>query len=291
MRAQNAQGEYYLTDIVGLAVAEGRKVAGLKTPDSEECLGVNTREHLAGVEEAMRHRIRTRWLNAGVTMLDPRTTFIDETVTIGADTVLYPGVFLEGHTSIGPGCVIRSASRITNSVVGKAVTIQDSSVVDQAVIEDHATVGPFAHIRPGAVLRKQAKVGNFVEVKNTELGAGSKANHLTYLGDTTVGKRVNIGAGTITCNYDGYKKDRTTIEDEAFIGSDTQLIAPVKVGKGAVVGSGSTITEDVPADALVLTRSPQVTKEEWAARRRVDNAKKSLPAQKSSRGKKKGAKG
>ena len=291
VRAKNVQGEYYLTDIVGLAAAEGRKVTGLQTSDSRECLGVNTREHLAMVEQVMRERIRARWLNAGVTMLDPRTTFIDDTVTIGMDTVLHPGVTLEGHTNIGPGCVIRSASRVTNSVVGKAVTIQDSSVVDQAVIEDHATVGPFAHIRPGAVLRKQAKVGNFVEVKNTELGAGSKANHLTYLGDTTVGKRVNIGAGTITCNYDGYKKDRTTIEDEAFIGSDTQLIAPVKVGKGAVVGSGSTITEDVPADALALSRSPQVTKEEWAIRRRVDTSKKSSSAQKSSRGKKKGAKG
>ncbi len=291
VRAKNVQGEYYLTDIVGLAVAEGRKVAGLKTSDSRECLGVNTREHLAGVEEAMRERIRTRWLNAGVTLLDPRTTFIDDTVRIGRDTVLHPGVTLEGHTNVGPGCVIRSASRVTNSVVGKAVTIQDSSVVDQAVIEDHATVGPFAHIRPGAVLRKQAKVGNFVEVKNTELGVGSKANHLTYLGDTTVGKRVNIGAGTITCNYDGYKKDRTTIEDEAFIGSATQLIAPVKVGKGAVVGSGSTITQDVPAAALALSRSPQVTKEEWATRRRVDTSKKSSSAQKSSRGKKKGAKG
>ncbi len=290
VRAQNAQGEYYLTDIVGLAVAEGRKVAGLKIPDARECLGVNTREHLAVVEEAMRHRIRARWLNVGVTMLDPRTTFIDDTVTIGMDTVLYPGVTLEGQTQLGSGCVIRSASRIVNSVVGKAVTIQDSSVVEQAVIEDYATIGPFAHIRPGAVLRKQAKVGNFVEVKNTELGAGSKANHLSYLGDTTVGKRVNIGAGTITCNYDGYKKDRTTIEDEAFIGSDTQLIAPVNVGKGAVVGSGSTITEDVPADALVLSRSPQVTKEDWAAKRRAKNSKKSSPAQKSSRGKKKGAK-
>ena len=291
VRAQNAQGEYYLTDVVGLAVAEGRKVAGLKTPDSHECLGVNTREHLACVEEAMRDRIRARWLNAGVTMLDPRTTFIDDTVTIGMDTVLYPGVMLEGQTQIGPGCVIRSASRVTNSVIGKAVTIQDSSVVDHAVIEDHAVIGPFAHVRPGSVLRKQSKVGNFVEVKNTELGAGSKANHLTYLGDTTVGKRVNIGAGTITCNYDGYNKDRTTIEDEAFIGSDTQLIAPVNVGKGAVVGSGSTITEDVPADALVLSRSPQITKEDWAARRRADHSRKSSPASKSFRGKKKGAKG
>ena len=294
VRAQNAQGEYYLTDIVGLAVAEGRRVAGLKIADPSECLGVNTREHLAWVEQIMQERIRTRWLNAGVTMRDPRTTFIDDTVTIGMDTVLYPGVILEGQTQIGAGCVIRSASRVTNSVVGKAVTIQDSSVVDHAVVEDHAAIGPFAHVRPGSVLRKQSKVGNFVELKNTELGAGSKANHLTYLGDTTVGKRVNIGAGTITCNYDGYKKDRTTIEDEAFIGSDTQLIAPVRVGKGAVVGSGSTITQDVPADALALSRSPQVTQEEWAARRRANNSEQSSPAPKpipSSRGKKKGSKG
>lgn len=288
VRPRNAQGEYYLTDIVGLAVDEGRRVAGLKIADSAECLGVNTREHLAWVEQIMRERIRTRWLNAGVTMRDPRTTFIDDTVTIGMDTVLYPGVILEGHTQIGAGCVIRSASRVTNSVVGKAVTIQDNSVVDHAIIEDHAVIGPFAHIRPGSVLRKQSKVGNFVELKNTELGDGSKANHLTYLGDTTVGKRVNIGAGTITCNYDGYKKDRTTIEDEAFIGSDTQLIAPVRVGKRAVVGSGSTITQDVPADALALSRSPQVTQEDWAARRRANNAEQSSPAP---RGKKKGSTG
>ncbi len=279
VRRQNAQGEYYLTDVVGLAVAEGRKVVGLKTPDSEECLGVNTREHLAVVEEAMRHRIRSRWLNAGVTMPDPRATYIDDSVTIGMDTVLYPGVTLEGQTRIGSGCVIRSASRITNSRVGKAVTIRDSSVVENAVIEDHAVIGPFAHVRPGSVLRKQSKVGNFVEVKNTDLGAGSKANHLTYLGDTTIGKRVNIGAGTITCNYDGYKKDRTTIEDEAFIGSDTQLIAPVRVGKGAVVGSGSTITEDVPAHALALSRSPQVTQDDWAAKRRADQSGTSSPKQ------------
>ena len=294
VRARNAQGEYYLTDIVGLAVDEGRRVACLKTADASECIGVNTREHLAGVEQIIRHRIRARWLKAGVTMLDPWTTLIDDAVTIGADTVLYPGVTLEGQTAIGAECVIRSHSRVTNSVVGKTVTIQDSSVVDSAIIEDRAMVGPFAHVRPGSVLRKQSKVGNFVELKNTELGAGSKANHLTYLGDTSVGKRVNIGAGTITCNYDGYRKERTMIEDEAFIGSGAQLIAPVRVGKGAVVGAGSTITQDVPADALALSRSPEVTREEWAAKRRADFLEKTPPAQKStpsSRGRKKSSKG
>ena len=294
IHAHNAQGEYYLTDIVGLAVTEGRRVAGVKTADSSECIGVNSREHLAFVEQVMRQRIRTRWLKAGVTMLDPRTTFIDDPVTIGMDTVLYPGVTLEGQTAIGADCVIRSHSRVTNSVVGKSVTIADSSLVESAVLEDHATVGPFAHLRPGSVLRKKSKVGNFVELKNTELGAGSKANHLTYLGDTSVGERVNIGAGTITCNYDGYRKERTIIEDEALIGSDTQLIAPVRVGKGAVVGAGSTITQDVPADALALSRSPQVTREEWAARQRAYYSEQSSPAPKAgpaSRGRKKGSKG
>ena len=269
-------------------------MACLKTADASECIGVNTREHLAGVEQIIRHRIRARWLKAGVTMLDPWTTLIDDAVTIGADTVLYPGVTLEGQTAIGAECVIRSHSRVTNSVVGKTVTIQDSSVVDSAIIEDRAMVGPFAHVRPGSVLRKQSKVGNFVELKNTELGAGSKANHLTYLGDTSVGKRVNIGAGTITCNYDGYRKERTMIEDEAFIGSGAQLIAPVRVGKGAVVGAGSTITQDVPADALALSRSPEVTREEWAAKRRADFLEKTPPAPKStpsSRGRKKSSKG
>ena len=292
IQADNAQGEYYLTDVVGLAVAEGHRVAGLKAADSTECVGVNTRAHLALVESVMRDRIRTRWLEKGVTMLDPRSTFIDDTVTIGTDTVLYPGVTLEGQTAIGAGCVIRSHTRVTNSVLGKAVIIEDSSVADSAVIEDRATVGPFAHIRPGSVLRKQSKVGNFVELKNTELGPGSKANHLTYLGDTSVGKRVNIGAGTITCNYDGYRKERTTIEDEAFIGSDAQLIAPVRVGKGAVVAAGSTITQDVPAGALALSRNPQVTREEWAAKRRAYSSEKPSIAPKSApppRGKKKGS--
>ena len=294
IRADNAQGEYYLTDVVGLAVAEGCSVAGLKAADSSECVGVNTRQHLAFVEQEMRDRIRTRWLEKGVTMLDPRSTLIDDAVTVGPDTMLYPGVTLEGQTAIGADCVIRSHARVTNSVVGNAVTIEDSSVVDSAVIEDRATVGPFAHVRPGSVLRKQSKVGNFVELKNTELGPGSKANHLTYLGDTSVGRRVNIGAGAITCNYDGYRKERTTIEDGAFIGSDAQLIAPVRVGKGAVVGAGSTITQDVPADALVLSRSPQVTREEWAAKRRAYYSEKSSTAPKStrsSRGRKKGSKG
>ncbi len=269
IRPHNAQGEYYLTDLVGLAVTSGRRVSGFRASDASECVGINTRQQLAGAEGVMRQRIRARWLEAGVTMLNPETTFIDDGVTIGRDTVLHPGVTLEGHTTIGADCTIRSWSRVTNSVVGRAVTIEDHSLMDGAVIEDHATIGPFARLRPGSVLRKNAKVGNFVEVKNTELGADSKANHLTYLGDAFVGQRVNIGAGAVTCNYDGYRKHRTVIEDETFIGSGAQLIAPVTVKKGAVVGAGSTITRDVPSDATALARSRQVNHAGVASRRRA----------------------
>jgi bifunctional UDP-N-acetylglucosamine pyrophosphorylase / glucosamine-1-phosphate N-acetyltransferase len=269
LKPNNAQGEYYLTDIIGLAVSQGLLVSGMKTTDSAECFGVNSREHLAFVEQVMRQRIRTQWLVAGVTMLDPNTTLIDDSVEIGQDTVLYPGVTIEGTTKIGCDAVIRSHSRVTNSIVGDGVVIEDSSILDGAVVEHGATIGPFARLRPGAIVRIKAKVGNFVELKNVELGEGSKANHLTYLGDATIGKKVNIGAGTITCNYDGYKKERTVIEDGVFIGSDSSLVAPVTIGKGAVVGAGATVTKDVPADALTLSRSEQVNHEGWASRRRA----------------------
>ena len=269
IRPRNAQREYYLTDLIGLAVTRGCRVTGVCASDASECAGINSRHELAGAERVMRQRIRTRWLGEGVTMRDPETTWIDDGVTIGRDTVLYPGVTLEGQTNIGADCTIRSWSRVTDSVVGNGVTIEDHSLVDGAVIEAHATVGPFARLRPGSLLRQHAKVGNFVEVKNAELGADSKANHLTYLGDVSVGQRVNIGAGTITCNYDGHRKHRTMIEDEAFIGSGVQLVAPVTVKKGAVVGAGSTITRDVPPDAVALSRVRQVNHAGVASRRRA----------------------
>ena len=272
LRPNNAQGEYYLTDIISLAVAEGLRVSAMKTADSSECFGINSREHLSFAEQVMRSRIRSRWLQAGVTMLDPKTTLIDDTVEIGQDTVLYPGVTIEGTTKIGSETVVRSHSRLTNSVVGNLVVIEDSSILDGALVEDQVTIGPFARLRPGATVRMRAKVGNFVELKNVELGEEAKANHLSYLGDAIIGKKVNIGAGTITCNYDGYKKDRTVIEDGVFIGSDSQLVAPVKIGEGAVIGAGSTVTKNVPADALTLSRVEQVNREGWAARRRTWNA-------------------
>lgn len=269
LKPNNAQGEYYLTDIIGLAVAQGLRVGGMKTDDADECFGVNSREHLAFVEHVMRGRIRSHWLAEGVTMLDPNTTFIDDNVEIGQDTVLYPGVTIEGTTKIGCATTIRSHSRLTNSVVGDDVVIEDSSILDGAVVDEGATIGPFARLRPGAIVRTKAKVGNFVELKNVELGEGSKANHLTYLGDATIGTQVNIGAGTITCNYDGFRKERTVIEDGVFIGSDSQLVAPVTIGKGAVVAAGSTVTQNVPADGLTLSRTEQVNREGWASRRRA----------------------
>jgi bifunctional UDP-N-acetylglucosamine pyrophosphorylase / glucosamine-1-phosphate N-acetyltransferase len=234
-----------------------------------EGLGINTRRQLADAEQVVRQQIRNRWLDAGVTMIDPTSVWIDATVTIGKDTVLYPNVTLEGTTVIGEDCVLRSYIRLTDCTVGNGVEILDHCVFTDSRIEDDARMGPFVHLRPGVVVRKKAKVGNFVEMKKTDLGEGSKANHLSYLGDTTIGKGVNIGAGTITCNYDGVRKYQTVIGDGVFLGSDTQLIAPVTVGAGAIIAAGTTVTEDVPADALVIGRVPQVNRAGWASRRRA----------------------
>jgi bifunctional UDP-N-acetylglucosamine pyrophosphorylase/glucosamine-1-phosphate N-acetyltransferase len=267
LKAHNAQGEYYLTDVVGLAVARGRTVhAEVLAPD--EVIGVNSRVDLARVEGLVRARVCRQWMEAGVTLLDPARTWLDSTVTIGPDTVLAPDVWLEGSTVIGTGCTIGAGSHIVASRLGDHVVIKDHCMIEDARIEEGATVGPFAHFRPGTVLRQGARVGNFVELKQTELGAGSKANHLSYLGDATIGAGVNVGAGTITCNYDGIKKSRTVIEDEVFVGSDSQFVAPVRIGKGAFIAAGTTVTADVPADALVISRVPQVIKPEGAKRKR-----------------------
>ncbi|NKB81992.1 MAG: UDP-N-acetylglucosamine diphosphorylase/glucosamine-1-phosphate N-acetyltransferase [Nitrospirales bacterium] len=272
---RNAQGEYYLTDIVSIAVQEEVRVSAVKTQDATECWGINTREHLALAEQAMRGRIRTHWLREGVTMLDPATTMIDDGVQLGQDTVLHPHVTLEGQTTIGEDCVIRAHTRITDSQIGNCVVVEDCCVMEKAVLEDGASVGPFARLRAGTVLQQKAKVGNFVEVKNTVLGEGSKAGHLSYLGDGIIGKHVNVGAGTITCNYDGFRKSQTVIEDGVFIGSGSQLIAPVTIGQGAVVAAGSTITDDVPSDAVSLSRVEQENRKQAAARRRDAQTKAS----------------
>jgi bifunctional UDP-N-acetylglucosamine pyrophosphorylase/glucosamine-1-phosphate N-acetyltransferase len=269
LEANNAQREYYLTDIIGLAVERGLPVSALCVSDPGEALGINSRDQLALAERTIRQQICARWMDAGVTLCDPATTMIDLDVEIGQDTVVYPHVTLEGRTTIGPDCILRSHTRITDSHIGHRVLIQDSCVIQDSRLDDDAVVGPFAHLRPGSIVRKAGKVGNFVEMKKADLGEGSKANHLSYLGDVRIGKGVNVGAGTITCNYDGESKYETVIEDGVFIGSDTQLVAPVTVGRGAVVAAGTTVTADVPPDALAIARTPQVNRPGWASRRRA----------------------
>jgi bifunctional UDP-N-acetylglucosamine pyrophosphorylase / glucosamine-1-phosphate N-acetyltransferase len=273
LRPSNAQGEFYLTDVVQMAVQEGRRVAAVVLRDPNEGLGVNTRRQLAEAEQVIRGQIRHRWLDAGVRMIDPASTWIDGGVTIGKDSVLYPNIMLEGRTVIGEDCIVRSGTRITDCTIGNRVEILDHCVFRDSRIEDDATLGPFTHLRPEVFVRKGAKIGNFVEAKKTELGEGSKANHLSYLGDAKIGKGVNVGAGTITCNYDGVRKAETIIEDGVFIGSDTQLVAPVTVGAGSVIAAGTTVTQNVPADSLVISRVLQVTRPGWAAKRRALIAK------------------
>ena len=243
------KGEYYLTDIVAMAVAEGQVVKALKISDVTEVLGVNDRSHLAQAEAVVRQRINQKWMLEGVTLLAPALTFIDATVELGQDTVIYPNTYLEGATAIGCQCRLGPNTIVRDSTVGDGCTIE-ASVVEGAVLEVGADVGPFSHLRKGARLGRGAHVGNFAEIKNSYLGPGSKMGHFSYLGDATVGQDVNIGAGTITCNYDGQRKHPTIIEDGAFIGSDTMLVAPVRVGAGAKIGAGSVVTHDVPPGSV-----------------------------------------
>ena len=266
--SSNAQGEYYLPDLVKIYRSRGLTVETVRVEDPREILGVNSRKELADVASILRARKNDELMAAGVTLVDPASAFIGPDVTIGADTVIQPGVYLEGHTRIGARCLIHSGVRIVNSVVDDGAIVNNFCVIIDSHISRDAQVGPFAHLRPHSDVGVEARVGNFVELKNTSLGRGSKAQHLSYLGDATIGEKVNIGAGTITCNYDGTAKHPTVIEDGAFIGSDTQLIAPVRIGKGAYIGAGSSITSDVPADALAIARGTQVNKAGWAAKRR-----------------------
>jgi bifunctional UDP-N-acetylglucosamine pyrophosphorylase/glucosamine-1-phosphate N-acetyltransferase len=262
----NAQGEYYLPDLVRIFRDRGLPVAALRVKDPGEILGVNSRKELADTAAVLRDRKNAELMTAGVTIVDPATTWIQPDVVVGADTVLHPDVYLEGRTVVGSGCEIHSGVRIVDSTIGDGTVINNFCVVRQSRIEAGAQVGPFAQIRPDSVVGEGAHVGNFVELKKTTLGKGSKANHLAYLGDATIGEKVNVGAGTITCNYDGVNKNPTIIEDGAFIGSDSQLIAPVRIGRNAYVAAGSSITEDVPADTLAIARGKQVNKPGWIAR-------------------------
>lgn len=248
----NNQGEFYLTDAPEVLLADGEKVNIYLHADAREVSGINTRAELAEFENLMRRgTIRRLMVETGVTFIDPSHAYISAAAMVGRDCIIYPGVSIEGNSIVGENCEIRSGSRITNSRLGDSVIVKDHSVIVDSIIESNCSVGPFAHLRMNSILEESSAVGNFVEMKKSRLGRGSKSMHLTYLGDATVGERTNIGAGTITCNYDGKNKHKTVIEDGVKIGSDTMLVAPVTVGKGSVTAAGSVVTRDVPPDTLV----------------------------------------
>ena len=272
----NAQGEYYLPDTIELANKKKLRVSAILCKDPNEVMGVNSRYDLSRAEEILCRRINHRWMLEGVTLLGPDAVFIGDEVRLGHDVMIYPNVRIEGRTRIGNGCVIYPGTRIVDSVIGDNVVVKDCSVIEESEIATLAIIGPFAHLRPKSVIGSRAKIGNFVEVKKSTIGEGSKANHLAYIGDATVGQDVNIGAGVIVCNYDGYGKYATVIEDNVFVGSDSQLVAPVKIGRGALIAAGSTITRDVPGDALAISRVPQESREGFASRRRKMKEKKAV---------------
>jgi bifunctional UDP-N-acetylglucosamine pyrophosphorylase/glucosamine-1-phosphate N-acetyltransferase len=267
VKNDNAQNEYYLTDVIAILRAKGEKVIAYCTDDPAESLGINDRIQLAEAERAMRERINRDHMRNGVTMIDPDRTYIDKDVRIGADTVLYPGTVLRGKTVIGEQCAIGPDTEIADSVISDHVKIRHS-VLTEAEVGSGVTIGPFAHLRPGSRLASGVKIGNFVEIKNATLGEEAKASHLSYIGDAQVGSNVNIGCGAITVNYDGYNKHRTIIEDDAFVGSNVNLIAPVRVGKGAYVVAGSTITRDVADNDMAIARERQTNKPGYAVKLR-----------------------
>ncbi|MCL2024644.1 MAG: bifunctional UDP-N-acetylglucosamine diphosphorylase/glucosamine-1-phosphate N-acetyltransferase GlmU [Coriobacteriia bacterium] len=259
----NAKGEYYLTDIVKVCCDDGLTVRAMRVKDTDETKGVNDRAQLAGVSAALHKRITRRWMAEGVTLISPKTTWIGPHVTIDSDVEIWPNTYLRGHTRIGKGSTIGPDSRVVDSTVGEQVTI-DSSIVLESEVGDFCSIGPRSYLRPGCKLETGAKVGTSCELKNAHLKAGAKVPHLSYIGDATIGKSTNIGAGVITCNYDGFKKSRTEVGDNAFVGSDVMLVAPVAIGDGAIVGAGSVISRDVPADAMALERSDQRNEEGMA---------------------------
>lgn len=268
LTGENAQGELYLTDVLATAFRSGREAKGVCVADPAEVLGVNSRADLARVEAVLRSRAAEAAMAGGATLLSPATTTLDDTVELAPDVVLEPFVTLLGATSVGEGTRIGQGTVMRDATVGRGVTLKPYCVVESAVIGDGAIVGPFARLREGTELAEGVHIGNFVETKKARLARGVKANHLTYLGDTSVGERTNVGAGVITCNYDGFTKHRTEIGAGVFVGSDVQLVAPVAVGDGAVIGAGTTVTDDVPADSLAISRAPQKNIAGWAEKNR-----------------------
>ncbi|QXW65222.1 bifunctional UDP-N-acetylglucosamine diphosphorylase/glucosamine-1-phosphate N-acetyltransferase GlmU [Streptobacillus moniliformis] len=255
----NKKGEYYLTDAVKLLNEEKLKVDSLVLEDEKEMLGVNSKSQLAEVSKILRERKNEELMKNGTILIDPNNTYIEEDVVIGEDTIIYPNVYIEKGTRIGNNCIIHSGTRIENSIIGNNVTI-DNSVVELSVIEDNVSIGPFAHIRPNSLLKEKSKIGNFVEIKKSTLHKGVKCGHLTYVGDSEIGENTNIGAGTITCNYDGSKKHKTNIGKNCFIGSNSIIVAPVEIGENVLTAAGSVITKDIPNDSIAFGRAKQVNK-------------------------------
>ncbi len=264
----NIQKEYYLTDIVMRAADRSQLCLSFPVGDAEEIMGINDRIQLAAANAVIRQRVNEVLMLEGVTIIDPSTTYIEKGVTVGRDTVIHPNVHISGTTEIGPGCVLEPSVVIRGCRIGARVTVKAGSVMTDSIVHDDVAVGPMAHLRPETELKSHVKIGNFVETKKIVMGEGSKASHLTYLGDASIGRDVNIGCGTITCNYDGVKKHRTVIEDEVFVGSDVQFIAPVTIGRNSLVAAGTTVTQDVPPDSLAIARTPQVNKEGWKLRKK-----------------------
>lgn len=260
---ENAQGEYYLTDVVAAAVKAGRKTRALCLKDADESLGINDRVQLAEAAGIMRERINRRLMLGGVSLVDPATTYVDYAVEVGSDSLLQPGVTLTGVTKVGRNCLIETGVQVDSSQVGDNVQLKNGSVIEDSLVGDACKIGPMAHLRPGTELLGDNKIGNFVETKKARLAEKAQASHLTYIGDAEVGRNVNFGCGTITCNYDGVNKHRTVIEDDVFIGSDTQFIAPVHIGRNSLIAAGTTVTKDVPPDSLALARTPQKVIDGW----------------------------
>jgi bifunctional UDP-N-acetylglucosamine pyrophosphorylase/glucosamine-1-phosphate N-acetyltransferase len=274
LTTDNAHKELYLTDMAGLLRTAGERVVATQAAEAAEVLGANTIAELVALDATLRAATASRLMAAGVTIFKPETCVIDAEVEIAPDTVIEPFVQLLGRTRIGSDCLIRSYTAIENCTLGDQVLVRQSCVLEESTVGDEAKIGPFAHLRPGSEIGEEAHVGNFVETKKAKLGKGAKANHLTYLGDAEVGEKTNIGAGVITCNYDGVNKFRTQIGKGVFVGSDSTLVAPVSVEDGAYIGAGSCITKDVPAGALAVARGRQITKEGWVAATSMRRAKK-----------------
>jgi bifunctional UDP-N-acetylglucosamine pyrophosphorylase/glucosamine-1-phosphate N-acetyltransferase len=268
VKNHNQQGEYYLPDIVAISLDQGRNVETVRVGDVREVMGVNTRKELALMEKSLRQSINQKWMLAGVTLKDPETTYIDDGVTIGRDTVIGPNTQLRGKTVVGERCQIDGTAFLTDSEIGDNVHLRFSVVMTGCRVEHGAIIGPFAHMRPGSNLAPNVHIGNFVETKEAKIGEGTKANHLTYLGDVTIGRDSNIGAGTITCNYDGFHKYKTTIGDRVQVGSDTTLVAPISLGDDVYVATASTVRHDVPAGALVYNQREERVREGWTEQKR-----------------------